>query len=114
MGRNGRCSSRIYRPRKHSVIVCGAFSDKWVDVAKRCGKEADAYDVEWDKTLTPELDGRLSSGDYDLVALVHNETSCGMMNPLEDIVKVLTKYPEVLSVVDTLVLSVVSPFRKTN
>src|ERR1044072_2203633 len=27
--------------------MCGAFSDKWFDVAKRCGKEADALQVAW-------------------------------------------------------------------
>src|SRR6476659_150961 len=27
--------------------MCGAFSDKWLDVARRCGKEAEALQVEW-------------------------------------------------------------------
>ena len=27
--------------------MCGAFSDKWLDVSKRCGKEAVALQVEW-------------------------------------------------------------------
>jgi aspartate aminotransferase-like enzyme len=48
------------------------------------------------------LDEKLATGEYDLVTLVHNETSCGMMNPLEDIMKVLAKYPDVLSVIDTV------------
>jgi len=27
--------------------MCGAFSDKWIDVSKRCGKEADGLQVPW-------------------------------------------------------------------
>src|ERR1700744_3306534 len=27
--------------------MCGAFSDKWLDVSKRCGKEADGLQVPW-------------------------------------------------------------------
>ena len=34
---------------------CGAFSDKWNDVANRCGLEADALRVEWGEAITPEL-----------------------------------------------------------
>src|SRR5437764_14436540 len=27
--------------------MCGEFSDKWLDVARRCGKDADPYQVHW-------------------------------------------------------------------
>jgi aspartate aminotransferase-like enzyme len=27
--------------------MCGAFSDKWLDVSRRCGKEAEALQVPW-------------------------------------------------------------------
>ncbi len=99
--------------KKTLCCMCGAFSDKWLDVAKRCGKEADGYSVEWGQHIDPtELDARLSSGEYDLVTLVHNETSCGMMNPLAEIMQVLGKYPEVLSVVDTVSSFSVVPIDK--
>ncbi len=89
--------------KKTLCCTCGAFSDKWIDVAKRCGKEADALAAEWGSHIDPvKLDDLLSTGEYDLVTLVHNETSCGMMNPLEDIMKVMSKYPDVLSVIDTV------------
>tara|TARA_B100001989_G_scaffold224518_1_gene179022 strand:+ start:86 stop:1165 length:1080 start_codon:yes stop_codon:yes gene_type:complete len=89
--------------KKVLCCMCGAFSDKWLDVSKRCGKQADALSVEWGSHIDPtELDSKLATGEYDLVTLVHNETSCGMMNPLEDIMNVLSRYPEVLSVIDTV------------
>ena len=93
--------------------MCGAFSDKWLDVAKRCGKSADGLEVEWGSHIDPALlDKKLSTGEYDLVTLVHNETSCGMMNPLEDIMKVLAKYPNVVSVIDTVSSFSVVPIPK--
>ena len=89
--------------KKVLCCMCGAFSDKWLDVSKRCGKEAEGLEAEWGSHINPDLlDEKLSSGDFDLVTLVHNETSCGMMNPLEDIMKVLSKYPDVISVIDTV------------
>ena len=89
--------------KKVLCCMCGAFSDKWLDVSRRCGREAEGLEVEWGKHISPEaLEQKLASGDFDLVTLVHNETSCGMMNPLEDIMKVLAKFPDVLSVIDTV------------
>ena len=81
----------------------GAFSDKWHDVTRRCGKEADAVKVEWGQPITPELvDSTLSSGKYDAITLIHNETSTGVMSPLSEIAAVLRKYPEVVSIIDTV------------
>src|SRR6202453_2667357 len=34
--------------------MCGAFSDKWLDVSRRCGKEADSLQVEWGQPILPE------------------------------------------------------------
>src|SRR5512138_1088693 len=81
----------------------GAFSDKWHDVTKRCGKEADAFSVEWGKPITADLvEQALSSGRYDAMTLIHNETSTGVMSPLPEICEVLRRYPDVVSIVDTV------------
>lgn len=83
--------------------MCGAFSDKWKNVSERNGLEAGSLQVEWGEAIKPEqLDAALASGEYDVVTLVHNETSTGVMNPLEEIADVLKKYPDVISVVDTV------------
>ncbi len=87
------------------VLNCckGAFSDKWFDVSKRCGKQADTLQVEWGQPITPEaLDQRLATGEYDAVTLVHNETSTGVLSPLAELAEVLKKYPHVISIVDTV------------
>ncbi|TVR45082.1 MAG: alanine--glyoxylate aminotransferase family protein [Puniceicoccaceae bacterium] len=87
------------------VLNCmnGAFSDKWNDVAKRCGKEADALQFEWGQPVDPEaLRTRLASGSYDAVTLIHNETSTGVLSPLPEIMAVLREFPEVFSIVDAV------------
>ncbi len=81
----------------------GAFSTKWHDVTLRCGLEADLYSAEWGQPITPEMvDKALATGRYDAITLVHNETSTGVMSPLEDIAEVVKKYPEVSFIVDTV------------
>ncbi|HEV2804788.1 MAG TPA: alanine--glyoxylate aminotransferase family protein [Chthoniobacterales bacterium] len=83
--------------------MCGAFSDKWLDVSRRCGKQADALQVDWGRHIDPAaLDEKLATGEFDTVTLIHNETSTGVMNPLEEICAVVRKYPEVALIVDTV------------
>ena len=83
--------------------MCGAFSDKWLDVSRRCGKEAEPLQVDWGKHIEPAaLDEKLATGDFDTVTLIHSETSTGVMNPLEEICAVVRKYPDVALIVDTV------------
>jgi aspartate aminotransferase-like enzyme len=83
--------------------MCGAFSDKWLDVSRRCGKQAEPLQVDWGKHIDPAaLDEKLATGDFDAVTLIHSETSTGVMNPLEKICGVVRKYPGVALIVDTV------------
>ena len=83
--------------------MCGAFSDKWLDVSKRCGKQAEGLQVEWGQPILPELlDAKLATGEFDTVTLIHNETSTGVMSPLKEICAVVKKYPDVLLIVDSV------------
>ncbi len=83
--------------------MCGAFSDKWFDVAKRCGKKAEPLQVDWGKHIDPkDIDRQLATGKFDTVTLIHNETSTGVMNPLEEICGVMARYPDVALVLDTV------------
>ncbi len=87
------------------VLNCmnGAFSDKWFDVSKRCGKPAEALQVEWGQPILPaQIEEKLSAGGFDALTLIHNETSCGVRNPLPEIAAVMRKFPEVMFIVDTV------------
>ena len=83
--------------------TCGAFSDKWLDVARRCGRNAEPLQVDWGKHIDhKDLDRALASGKFDTVTLIHNETSTGVMNPLPEICCTLAKYPDVLLILDAV------------
>ena len=89
--------------RKLLCCMNGAFSDKWLDVARRSGLVADALQVDWGSPITAEaIAERLQSGDYDALTLVHNETSTGTMSPLEDIAALKADFPDVMFIVDTV------------
>src|SRR5438876_2499866 len=83
--------------------MCGAFSDKWFEVSKRCGKEAEALQVPWGSPIRAgQVDARLASGQFDALTLIHNETSTGVMSPLEEIAALKRKYPDVMFIVDAV------------
>jgi aspartate aminotransferase-like enzyme len=84
--------------------VCGAFSERWFNIAEANGVPADRVDVEWGQGFTPEIiDEALSQGDYDVLTVTFNETSTGVMNPLEDIAAMVHEtYPDTLILVDAV------------
>jgi aspartate aminotransferase-like enzyme len=89
--------------KKVLTLCCGAFSDKWFDVANKLGLAADKIQVEWGEAIRPEtVRAKLEVGGFDLVTLVHNETSTGVMNDLAEIAKVVKSFPGVLLAVDTV------------
>ena len=87
------------------VLNCmnGAFSDKWFDVSKKCGKEAEALQAPWGSPIrAADIDARLATGQFDALTLIHNETSCGVMSPLAEIAALKAKYPDVTFIVDAV------------
>lgn len=83
--------------------MCGAFSDKWLEVARRCGKQAEPLQVVWGDFVKPAaLAEKLATGKFDAVTLIHNETSTGVMNPLREICAVMAQFPEIALVVDAV------------
>jgi aspartate aminotransferase-like enzyme len=97
------------------VLNCmsGAFSDKWFDVAKRCGKQAKDLRFDWGQPIDPDAIRReLSTGEFDTITIIHNETSTGTMNPLAEVMGVVREFPEVMSIVDTVSSFSAMPIRK--
>ena len=74
--------------------MCGAFSDKWLDVSQRCGKQAEALKVDWGSPIRAEqIDAKLATGQFDALTVIHNETSTGVMSPIAEIAALKKKYP---------------------
>jgi aspartate aminotransferase-like enzyme len=83
--------------------MCGAFSDKWFDVSKRCGKDAEALQVPWGSPILADaVDKQLATGKFDALTVIHNETSTGVMSPLAELAALKKKYPDVMFIVDAV------------
>ncbi|HEX3988378.1 MAG TPA: aminotransferase class V-fold PLP-dependent enzyme, partial [Verrucomicrobiae bacterium] len=80
-----------------------AFSDKWLDVSKRCGKQAEALQVPWGSPIhAAQIEAKLATGQFDALTLIHNETSTGVMSPIEEIAALKKKFPDVTFIVDAV------------
>lgn len=89
--------------KKAVVFSMGAFGERWYKLAKKNNINVDIVKVDWGEAITPELvKETLEKNNYDLVTLTHNETSTGVMNPLNEISKILKKYPDIITCLDTV------------
>jgi len=89
--------------KRAAVFSVGAFGDRWYEMATTNNVPADIFKSEDGKPTTPEMvDEALKTGKYDLVTVTHNETSAGLMNPVEEIAEVMKKYPDVVWCLDTV------------
>lgn len=84
--------------------VCGAFSERWVDISRACSKEVETVGVPFGKAILPAmLEIALKEGKYDAVTITHNETSTGVMNPLKELCDTVKRVqPETLTFVDAV------------
>jgi len=94
---------RCCTAKKAAVFSIGDFGDRWHKMALVNGKVADKFKVEnGQATQAADVDAALSTGEYDVVTITHNETSTGVMNPIAEIAAVVKKYPDVVFLVDTV------------
>ena len=94
---------RCCTAKRAAVFSVGAFGKRWYEMALCNNVPADIFEVEMGKAIRPnQVEDVLSTGKYDLVAVTHNETSTGVMNPIKEIGAVIKKYPDVVFIVDTV------------
>ena len=83
---------RCCTAKRAAVFSVGAFGKRWYEMATSNNVPADLFEVEMGKAIKPEMvDEALATGKYALVAVTHNETSTGEMNPIEKIGEVIKK-----------------------
>lgn len=94
---------RSVTQKRAIVFAVGAFGKRWHELAVLNGIEADLHMEEPGMPTLPEtVDQYLKTGKYDVVTITHNETSTGIMNPIEAIAETIRKYPDVVWMVDTV------------
>lgn len=89
-----------------TVLSCvnGAFAKRWYDVAVANNKQADKLEVAWGEVIRPaQLAEALKAKPYEVVTIVHNETSTGAENPIKELADVVHKVsPDTLILVDAV------------
>lgn len=91
---------------RQDVLACvnGAFSQRWAEVARSNGKRVDVLEFEWSRPVTPErVASALRDRPYEMVTLVHNETSTGVQNPVHELAAAIQEAsPDTLICVDAV------------
>ncbi len=87
------CFVNLVEPGDKVLILSnGVFGKRMQDLAGRLRAEVDALEFEWGTPVVPEaVEKKLNSASYDLIAVVHAETSTGVKNPIEEISKLVTQ-----------------------
>ena len=87
---DGPPSLRGVGPRVLSLVT-GAFGKRWFEIAGLLGKDAVALEVPWGQAVAPaELARALEDqGPFDAVTVTGNETSTGVVAPLDGYAEVL-------------------------
>jgi alanine-glyoxylate transaminase/serine-glyoxylate transaminase/serine-pyruvate transaminase len=97
------CLVNLLEPGDEAVIcVHGVFGNRMADIAARCGANVVRVEAPWGKPIDPDaLEEALSGRHPKLVAIVHAETSTGVLQPLERISEI-THRAGALLVVDAV------------
>lgn len=86
------------------VANCGRFGDLFVDLAKRYGAQVNQVTAEWGQIIDPaQIEDALRRTPAKIVALVHGETSTGMLQPMMEEIGRICRQHDALLVVDAVV-----------
>lgn len=86
--------------KKMLCCVCGSFGKRFAEVAAANGKQVETLEVPLGEPIMPDLlDKKLSKNkDVEAVAITHNETSMGLINPLKQLAEVAKSHGKLVFV----------------
>ncbi len=85
-----------------TVVVTGYFGDRLAQLCDRYGAAVTRLDVEWGRAVDPDaLRRQLKQTGADVVAMVHAETSTGVLNPVQQLAAVAREHGA-LTIVDAV------------
>jgi alanine-glyoxylate transaminase/serine-glyoxylate transaminase/serine-pyruvate transaminase len=89
-------------PKRGLVLNNGTFGTRLSAIASRHLSKCKVLEKQPGKPFeSDEVENELASGDHQLLAVVHGETSTGMLNPLEKLARICRKR-DILFVVDAI------------
>lgn len=84
-------------------LINGAFSKRFHKAAVNSGIACDKLEIEFGAAHTPDLlADALKKNQYDVVSVVHSETSTGVLNPIRELAQVAHDSGDVVMVIDTV------------
>ena len=83
------CLVNLLEPGEEALIcIHGVFGGRMAEIAERCGAKVIKVEAPWGEPIDPEkVREALERCNPKLVAIVHAETSTGVLQPLEEISK---------------------------
>jgi alanine-glyoxylate transaminase/serine-glyoxylate transaminase/serine-pyruvate transaminase len=97
------CVANLIEPGD-KILVCvhGYFGDRLRQMVERQGAQITLIEEEWGKPTDPQkVEAALKADAYKVITLVHAETSTGVLQPMDDIVKLAAHYG-VMTLLDTV------------
>jgi alanine-glyoxylate transaminase/serine-glyoxylate transaminase/serine-pyruvate transaminase len=97
------CLVNLLEPGDEAVVcIHGVFGGRMADIVERCGAKAIRVEAPWGEAIDPtKVAEALKQCRPKLVAIVHAETSTGVLQPLQEIGR-LAREAGALFVVDTV------------
>ena len=92
----------------HRRLLCltnGAFSERWLEICRSLGKEAEVLAVPWGEAIDPDRVRAVLRGasvPFEAVTVVHCETSTGVLNPLAEIARAVREESDALLLADAV------------
>lgn len=84
------------------AVVTGYFGDRLAGMCARYGGKVRRLEVEWGRAVDPEaVRSALAAEGADVVAIVHAETSTGVLNPVGEVAGV-AREKDALTIVDAV------------
>lgn len=84
------------------VLVTGYFGERLADMCRRYGATVHRLETEWGRACDPEaLREALRRSPADVVAMVHAETSTGVLNPVDKLATIAREH-DAITIVDAV------------
>ena len=97
------CVANLIEP-EDKILVCvhGYFGDRLRQMVERQEAQITLITEEWGRPIDPQkVEAEMKANSFKVITLVHAETSTGVLQPMDDIIKLAGKYG-VMIILDTV------------
>jgi alanine-glyoxylate transaminase/serine-glyoxylate transaminase/serine-pyruvate transaminase len=104
-GTTGMDAAAVNLMERGMTVLCvvnGYFGDRLARMLALQGAFVERLEGEWGRAIDPaQVESAMSDGRFDALAVVHGETSTGVLNPVGDIAPIARRH-DVLFIVDAV------------